>query len=231
MQQKSNFAYFILSGVVALGLTPPIVCVDAQAQAQIVFVSNRDERNWEVYVMEVDGQNPRNLTKNHHSDWIPSWSPNSKHIAFASDRNGDMEIYVMEVDGGNPRKLTNNPTDDTLPAWSPDGDRIAFSSNRSGSYDIYVMEVDGGNPRRLTKNRRDNWHPSWSPDGKHIAFASDKNRNSVIYVMNADGRKLQNLTNHRDGDDTQPAWFDPAFTVVPAGKKFTMWGWFKQVVQ
>jgi hypothetical protein len=51
--------------------------------------------------------------------------------------------------------------------------------------------------------------------------------------MNADGvRQVRRLT--KDGsDDTDPAWFDPAFVPVfavsPAGKKFTMWGWFKQV--
>jgi hypothetical protein len=51
--------------------------------------------------------------------------------------------------------------------------------------------------------------------------------------MNADGaRQVRRRT--KDGrDDTDPAWFDPAFVPVfavsPAGKKFTMWGWFKQV--
>ena len=46
--------------------------------------------------------------------------------------------------------------------------------------------------------------------------------------MDADGGNQQKLTNnpHLDGD---PAWFGPAFAVTPTGKKFTTWGWLKQV--
>ena len=46
--------------------------------------------------------------------------------------------------------------------------------------------------------------------------------------MDADGGNLQNLTNNRHADFS-PAWYAPAFAVAPAGKKFTMWGWLKQV--
>ena len=77
------------------------------------------------------------------------------------------------------------------------------------------------------------WYPSWSPDSKSIVFVSHRDGNYEIYVMNADGvRQVRRLT--KDGsDDTDPAWFDPAFVPVfavsPAGKKLTMWGWLKQV--
>jgi TolB protein len=68
--------------------------------------------------MDADGRNPRNLTPNRHSDAYPSWSPDSKRIAFASNREGDWEIYVMDVDGQNPRNLTKNPAaDESQPAW------------------------------------------------------------------------------------------------------------------
>jgi hypothetical protein len=46
--------------------------------------------------------------------------------------------------------------------------------------------------------------------------------------MDTDGGNQQRLTNNLH-NDTDPAWFDPAFAVAPAGKKFTMWGWLKQV--
>ncbi|MYE91488.1 hypothetical protein F4X33_21120 [Candidatus Poribacteria bacterium] len=52
--------------------------------------------------------------------------------------------------------------------------------------------------------------------------------NYEIYVMDADGGNEQNLTNNRR-HDTDPAWYTPPFAVTPAGKKFTMWGWLKQV--
>ena len=85
------------------------------------------------------------------------------------------------------------------------------------------------------KNPFDEWEPSCGPrTGKRIVFTSARDGNTEIYVMNADGpRQVRRLTKN-DSDDTNPAWFDPAFaaapfTVAPTGKKTTMWGRLKQV--
>ena len=107
MQQRNNRRYFVLASVVLLGLTTLMVGVDAQAQ--IAFVSNR-AGNWEIYVMDIDGQNPRNLTKNRHNDWHPSWSPDGQSIVFASNRDGNLEIYMMDANGNNQRNLTKIAT-------------------------------------------------------------------------------------------------------------------------
>ena len=130
----------------------------------------------------------------------------------------------MDTDGGNQRNLTNNDRFDESPSWSPDSKRIAFVGNGK----IYVMDADGGNQQRLTENRTNDLFPSWSPDSKRIVFESIRGGNPEIYVMDVDGGNPQNLTNnpHSDGN---PAWFVPAFAVAPAGKKFTMWGWLKQI--
>ena len=155
-------------------------------------------------------------------------------IAFTCEKNGNEDIYVMDTDGGNRRRLTNSPRNEWSPVWSPDGERIAFVSNE----DIYVMDADGQNHRKLTNNRHGGWAPSWAPDGKRIAFSSkrgaDWNKRDGdwdIYVMDADGGNIQNLTNNPLAHDGQPAWFRPAFSVAPAGKQFTMWGWLKQVAR
>ncbi len=77
-----------------------LVCVQAKVpeQAQIAFSTTRDG-NYEVYVMDEDGGNPRNLTDHPATDWFPSWSPGGQRIAFTSDRDGNYEIYVMDSDG------------------------------------------------------------------------------------------------------------------------------------
>ena len=122
MQRKDNFTHLILTIVIVLGLTPLMVCVDAQAQ--IAFMSQRDG-NPEIYVMDVDGGNLRRLTDNSDKDFSPSWSPDGKRIAFTSDRDGHVdlqhgapipEIYVMDADGGNQQNLTNNPNADRSPS-------------------------------------------------------------------------------------------------------------------
>ena len=269
MHRRDNLAHFILAVVVALGLTLLMVCLDAQAR--IAFVSDRDG-NAEIYVMDPDGANPRNLTNHPDTDTNPAWSPDGKRIAFMSDRDGhvnirgrsayeiyvmdadggdqrnltndpnndrspswssdgkhivfssdrdsdrdhNIEIYVMDADGENQERLTNNLTEDQYPSWSPDGKRIAFSARRDGhfenefgiTYEIYVMDADGGNEQRLTENRNNDWYPSWSPDGKQIAFAADRKGDVVnwdIWVMAANGANQQNLTENRVYDSS-PSW-------------------------
>ena len=237
MQRRYSLAHLILAIVVVLVLTPLMAVVDAQGQ--IAFQSDRDGA-WQIYVMDADGGNQHRLTNNPNDDWHPVWSPDGKRIAFMSERDGHVingrptpEIYVMDADGGNPQNLTNSPFfKDRSPSWSPDGKRIAFQSDRDKDNprnpEIYVMDADGGNQQRLTENRVYDWSPSWSPDGKRIAFMSERDGNSEIYVMDNDGGNPQNLTNspHRD---SSPAWFNSPFSVSPSGKKFTMWGWLKQV--
>ena len=117
----------MLATVVLLGLTVLMMGVDAHAQ--IAFVSNRSG-NWDIYVMDIDGQNPRNLTKNRHNDWHPSWSPDGQSIVFASNRDGNLDIYVTNADGNNQRNLTKNRHDDSSLSWSPDSKRVVFSSDR-----------------------------------------------------------------------------------------------------
>jgi Tol biopolymer transport system component len=71
-------------------------------------------------MMNADGGNPRNLTKNFERGcWEPSWSPTGKHIAFYSATQEDgAEIYVMDANGKNPQNLTNNPlANDSEPEW------------------------------------------------------------------------------------------------------------------
>ena len=90
---------------------------------KILFQAKRDG-NWEIYIIDTDGSNEKNLTNNPASDYsplptFPSWSPDGKQIAFVSDRDGNQEIYVMDADGSHLLRLTNNDVDDSGPVWQP----------------------------------------------------------------------------------------------------------------
>lgn len=193
---------------------------------RLTFMSNRDG-NWEIYVMEADGKNPRNLTNHPSDDQFPAWSFDGKKIGFRSKRDGNSEIYVMNSDGTNPTNLTNHPSTDSFPSWSPDGKRLAFYSNRDGNWEIYVMDSDGKNVRNLTNHPASDSNPSWSPDGKKIAFNSRRDGNYEIYLMDAaDGGNQKNLTNLDGVDDADASWFDPNFAkaVNLSGKLPSIWG-------
>jgi Tol biopolymer transport system component len=174
---------------------------------RIVFDNGED-----IYVMNADGTNVQQLTKNPGPEFDPMWSPDGKHIVYRDSRHGpnqDDEIYVMNADGSEQTNLTNNPANDWGPAWSPDGTKIAFNSMRTGNLpQLFVMNVDGSGIKQLTEEEAE--YPAWSPDGSKIAFMSSI-PDYEIYVMNVDGSGLTRLTN-APGEDGWPAW-------SPNGKK------------
>ena len=83
----------------------------------IAFDSDRDGDR-EIYVMDADGANVRQLTSNDRFDGVPTWSPDGSYIAFQSDRDGEgQEIYMMRADGTNVQRLAGHRA--FMAPWSP----------------------------------------------------------------------------------------------------------------
>jgi TolB protein len=90
----------------------------------------------EIYVVNADGSGLRRLTRMRWSDEFPSWSPDGRMIAFASDRpSGGGVIYVMNADGSDLRTLNGRSASDA--AWSPDGRTIALTQH-DGDFEVYL---------------------------------------------------------------------------------------------
>ncbi len=70
----------------------------------ILYAANHDG-DLEIYVVNADGTDARQLTDNDNQDFFPSWSPDGAAIVFSSDRNGAVELYLMDAAGGNQRPL------------------------------------------------------------------------------------------------------------------------------
>ena len=141
----------------------------------------------------------------------PAVSPDGRHVAFSSARNGDREIYVADAATRRVRRLTTNPgAEDRRPAWSPDGKRIAWQSGRPAaadlsSFDLHVMRADGRTKRLLVGGAGDDVEPAWSPDGSLIAFASDRGGHFDLWAAPAKGGEPQMLLDVR-GAARAPAW-------------------------
>lgn len=196
----------------------------------IVFVTNRNG-NPEIYLMDINGENLRNLTNHDSIDYSPSWSSNGNEIFFYSNRDGNPEIYKIKPDGSNLERLTNHPSNDVLPNPSPDGRSIVFNSNRDTlNRNIYVMDSDGSNVKHLTLNSFYEESPDWSPDGREIIFTRqlrDPNdtshaANGEIHIMNADGSNIRRLT-FKDGYDSGAAFSSDGKKIAFYGSHNNLW--------
>ena len=164
-----------------------IVLRTPRQSGKVAFVSNRDGDD-EIFTMNADGSEQKQLTANAAIDTRPDWSPDGTKIVFESSRDGNSEIYVMNADGTGQTRLTTNTTSDSQPVWSPDGTKIAFTSDRvadGGGYELYVMNADGTNPVRLTYQAGTDSRPEWSPDGGKLIFASTFFGNWEIHRISA----------------------------------------------
>ena len=197
-------------------------------ESRIVFASNRDG-DWDIYSMDINGDNLLQLTDQPGSDEYPACSPDGRRIAFKSIRGAAPELYVMDSNGNNEFRLTHDSFRKNRPSWSPDGKRIAFSSFRlpDVNWEIYAIGADGENEINLTKHKEPDLLPSWSPDGSKIAFVSMFDGGAFgsrhIFVMNANGKGRRNLT----GDTGLVDSFDPTWS--PDGSKIAFRSLFNLV--
>jgi len=216
MRQAELVILIVVSALTGYGCKKQEGQVKPNKQYKIAFCSERDG-DVEIYVMDADGSEQKNLTNNPAIDEEPSWSPDGTKIAFVSARDGNWEIYIMNADGSDQKDLTNDPAYDGFPRWSPDSTKLAFVSNRDGNNEIYVMNADGGEQKNLTNTATaEEGHPQWTPDGTKIGFVSRRqsriripflwegSQRAEIYVMNSDGSRKRRLTN--TGHDRSPVW-------------------------
>ena len=167
--------------------------------------------NVDIYVMNADGRNLKQLTEEPAEDSWPQWHPGSRRIIFTSNRDDNFEIYVMTAEGEMIENLTNDPVIDIDPKWSPDGRKIVFSSKRGKTLgDLFVMDANGENLQNLTNHRALDTQPKWSPDGEKILWTSHRDGTGDIFLMDADGAnpaKLNAFAAPRDHwEELEPTW-------------------------
>ncbi len=158
-----KFLCYALSSTFLIFASLSAVLAKAPETAKIVFTSKRDG-NFEIYIMNPDGSDQKNLTQHRAQDWVPVWSPTGEQILFLSNRDGIADLYLMDADGTNVRQVFKKLIGRVFPTWSPDGKALAY--NRFNTPSIYTASIDGKDEAKLT----DGLWPAWSPNGSEIAF-------------------------------------------------------------
>lgn len=155
-----------------------------------------------------------NITRNPANDWTIGWSPDSRQIAFSSNRAGAWQVFTARADGSGQQQITKDGAGRLGPVWSPDYQLMAYAGKDGDSWHIYVMPAPGPDgtgarpdqARQLTFAEGNDLAPIFSPDGKRIVFESNRDGNSEIYVMNVDGSNQRNISNSPSTNDQGPIW-------------------------
>jgi TolB protein len=174
------------------------------AQTKIAFIS-RQNGNKELFVMDQNGSNVRQLTSDRSIILSPAWSPDSREIAITSYRDRNPDLVAVGLNGGGRRLVSQQPGLNSAPAWSPDSSRLALTLSKDGNPEIYTMSRNGSDLRRLTNHPAIDTSPTWSPTGRQIAFVSDRSGSPQIYMMDAEGSNVRRLTYQGNYND-RPSW-------------------------
>ncbi|NNE98533.1 MAG: hypothetical protein HKN25_05880 [Pyrinomonadaceae bacterium] len=109
-----------------------------------------EPNNFEVWVMNADGSNKRQVTKLGVASFAPYFHPNGKKIIFSTNyyakgpRKRNFEIAMVNTDGSGLERITNFDSFDGFPMFSPDGKKLVFASNRNaakqGDTNVFIAD-------------------------------------------------------------------------------------------
>lgn len=180
-----------------------------------------DERPRNIWIVPLDGNDPRQLTHSDVDDRDPVWSPNGREIAFVTNRtetrhiNSASEIWTVNVESGaEHRVLGGNDAKFSSPSWSPDGSAIAAighweaAAGNAPDSRVWVVRLPHGEPVNITPDfdrsatdtamsdvfQSSTVRPIWSPSGDTVYFlASDSGATHLCSVSSAGG-SVEKLT-------------------------------------
>ena len=91
----------------------------------------------------------------------PSWSPDGRVLAFASNKSGNFDIWLWNPAADSYEQITDDPAMDRYPSWSPDGGSIAFTSSRTGTAQVWIIDRATGSTRQIGFGNKGSRDPAW----------------------------------------------------------------------
>lgn len=185
----------------------------------IAFVNELDG-NANIWRLDLDNREPRQLTHGSHGDSRPRWSPDGQSIIF--QRLG--AIWTVPANGGDATELIR---DAYHPGWSHDGNRIVFERH----FEVWIASADGGQQTRLAGIPRKElplaprW-PAFSPDGSEIVYLDAQSTPfSDLWLIPVVGGEPKRLT-FEPRISSAPAWHPDGQSVIYStqrGGSQTLW--------
>jgi TolB protein len=152
----------------------------------------------------------------------PEFTPDGRHLLFATSIDGWVQICESDIGGGNMRRISHVRAIEVSPKVNPKNPSdVLFISGRGGSEQLWRMNIDGGDMERLTQGDGYVANPAWSPNGQFVAFAWTKGYepgNYNIFVMDVANRVPTQLT-HGNGRNENPWWAPDNVHLVFSSKR------------
>lgn len=187
----------------------------------------------DIYKVPSNGGTATQLTTQASYECSPIWSPNSKQIAFASDRNGNFDLFVMSADGGAARRLTTHSASEIPSTFTTDGNYILFSASiqdpansalfpTSAMTELYKVPVTGGRTEQVLGTPAE--MVCFDKSGKTFLYQDRKgfedewrkhHTSSItrdVWLYDSENGKHTNLTAHA-GEDRNPVFAPDGQTV------------------
>jgi Tol biopolymer transport system component/C-terminal processing protease CtpA/Prc len=203
----------------------------------------------DLFTVPAEGGEAHHLTIHEAYDYMPVWSPDSKKIAFASDRYGNFDIFVIPVEGGIPNRLTYYSGNEFPDSFTPDGLSVLFSASiqdvatnaqfPSGLLsELYSVPAEGGGIKQILSTTAEN--AVYDKSMKRILYQDRKgyennwrkhHTSSVtrdIWIYNAETGKHKKLSDFQ-GEDRNPVFSPDEKAVYYLSEKsgsFNVWKLF-----
>lgn len=183
--------------------TPASIKANPEQRLSEVVVSHTDDDGiLQLYRMNEDGTNSRQLTHSERGCRMPDCSSDGKRLVYVQQVGHGLSLWISDLDGKNARTLSDDGRN-LLPSWLPDSKHVVWMKPQPGKApsrdsQIHLMNTKTGESRRLFTDpeqlKFSNSMPAVSPRGDKIAFVSNRGGEMRIWVSDLDGRNAQAIS-------------------------------------
>ncbi len=174
------------------------------ASSRIFYVSSRTG-SYQIYCIDADGENERQITDFPFMVHYPRWIPTSQKLLLVSYEGGWPKLIQFDPVSRNTSLFLAEPGLNACASFCQTTGEVAVVLSKSGNPEIYLFRERDRYLKQLTYDRAIDSSPSFSPDGKLLAFVSDRQGKPQIFLMNRDGFQVRRIS-FLSGYCTSPAW-------------------------
>lgn len=186
------------------------------ADTKIAF-SNNSTRYKEIYMVDYDGQNLQQLTRDNSIALLPRWSKDGR-IFYTTYKYRNPDIFAIDLKAGKIAPIIIRGGLSLIGGVSPDGKALAFTSTGGANPSIFIYDLENHTKRQISNKSSVDGSPSYSPDGKYITFVSNRAGNPQIYVMELATGETRPLTKKFNWSDS-PQWSPTGEWIVFSGRE------------